>query len=65
MAEFLKIATLDSDAVEKIRALEKSTGSHIMAFKPGLEVADLSDSQMDAVQRVEDDLGVILIVYKK
>lgn len=65
MAEFLQIATLDNNAVEQIRELEKSTDSHIMAFKPGLEVADLSKSQMDAVKSVENDLGVILIVYKK
>ena len=65
MAEFLKIATLDTGAVEKIRELEKSTDTHIMAFEPGLEVASLTVQQMEAVKSVEEDLGVILVVYKK
>lgn len=65
MAEFLKIATLDSTGVNKIRSLEQATGTHIMAFEMGLELASLSEEQMNAMKALEKDLGVILIVYNR
>ena len=63
MAEFLKIAALESDDVAKIRDLEASLGTHIMAFQPGLQMAELTDEQVEAVQSVEEKLGVILLAY--
>jgi hypothetical protein len=65
MAEFLKIAELSAGDVEKIRGLERSTDTHIMAFEPGLQVANLSELHMESVQSLEEELGVILIVYNK
>ena len=63
MAEFLKIATLESDDVAKIRDLETSLGTHIMAYQPGMKMAELTDEQVEAVQGVEEKLGVILLAY--
>ncbi|MBK8988706.1 MAG: hypothetical protein IPM39_21980 [Chloroflexi bacterium] len=64
MANFLKIAFVDEPGVEKIRALEIETGKHIMAFTPGLEIADLTEAQLAKVRALEEELGVTLLVYE-
>jgi hypothetical protein len=64
MANFLKIAPLSTDDVDKIRALENEIGKHIMAFVPGLAVASLSDEEVARVQALETELGVTLLVYE-
>jgi len=63
MAEFLKIAELGTDDVAKINGLEESLGTHIMAYKPGLQMADLTDEQIQAVKGIENQLDVILLAY--
>jgi hypothetical protein len=63
MAEFLKIAELGKDDVAKIRGLEESLGTHIMAFQPGLQMADLTNEQIRILKDVEDQLSVILLAY--
>ncbi|MFO7680935.1 MAG: hypothetical protein R6X34_12870 [Chloroflexota bacterium] len=63
MAEFLKIAKLNEQDVAKIRALEEAMGTHIMAYQPGLQMADLTAEQVQALQGVENELGVILLAY--
>ena len=63
MAQFLKIAELDTDDVGMIRDLETSLGAHVMAFQTGLQMADLTDEQIKAVKEVEEQLGVILLAY--
>lgn len=65
MTQFLKIADLDEDGTRRIRELEVSLDRHIMAFEPGLEIADLEDEQLAAIRNLEDDLGVTLLVYKE
>lgn len=64
MANFLQIAPLSQEEVGRIRELEEAIGKHIMAFVPGLEVADLDDAQVAQVQALEADLGVTLLVYE-
>ena len=61
--EQLKIAELDSDAVAKIRSLEKEFGKHIMAFEPGVQLTRLSEAQLAKVRELEGELGVILLAY--
>jgi hypothetical protein len=63
MAQFLKIAELDTDDVAVVRDLEVLLGVHIMAYQTGLQMADLTDEQIKAVKGVEDQLGVILLAY--
>jgi hypothetical protein len=65
MAQQLKIATLNEAQVDKIRTLEKATGKHIMAFEDGPPFADLSQEHLDQVQGLEEELGVLLLVYEK
>lgn len=64
MPHQLKIAELDKEHVEKIIALEQATGKHIMAFEDGPQFATLTAEQLAEVQALEDQLGVILIVYE-
>lgn len=63
MAQQLKIAKLDETAVAKITALEEKTGKHIMAFDKGPSFAALSEEDLAAVQALEEQLNVILLVY--
>lgn len=65
MAHQLKIAKLEPAEVEKIEAMEKATGKHMMAFEAGPDFATLTAEQLEQVQALEKELGVILIVYEK
>jgi len=65
MTEFLKVAHLDDESVDRLKELEKEMGVHIMAFESGLDIADLSEEQIDRVQSLEEELGVTLVVYQK
>ena len=64
MAQYLKIAKLDDAGTNKLRDLEAELGKHIMAFTPGLELADLSEEQLEKVQSLEEEMDVYLIVYE-
>jgi hypothetical protein len=64
MAQFLKIAKLSDEDVDTLRELETELGKHIMAFTPGLELADLSPEQLEQVQTLEETLDAYLIVYE-
>lgn len=63
MANFLKIAKLDEKSVTKIKELEKSLGTHIMAYQAGLKIANLSESQLQKIKDAENELDVILLAY--
>jgi len=65
MAQFLKIAKLPEDDVAKIRDLEESLGTHIMAYQSGLQMAVLTGAQVQEVQTIEEELGVILLAYDR
>lgn len=65
MAQQLKIAQLDENAVAKIQELEQETQKHIMAFDHGYQFAHLSPTELGKVQDLEKELGVFLIVYDK
>ena len=60
----MKIANLDEDGVKKIRQMEESFGTLIVALEPHIPLAELSDEQVQKLQAVEQDLGVVLIAYQ-
>lgn len=64
MAQQLKIAHLDETAVAQLRALESETGKHIMAFQSGPPFAQLSAAHLEKVQSLEEELGIVLLVYE-
>ena len=61
----IKLATLESAEVQKIEALEAELGSQVMAFESGSPYARLSEEKLAKVQGLEEDLGVILVVYEE
>ena len=60
----MKIANLDEAGIKKIRQMEESFGTLIVALEPHIPLAELSDEQVQKLQSVEQDLGVVLIAYK-
>ena len=51
-------------AVEKIRNLEKETGTLIMAYATPYVPADLSSGQLKKIEALEKELCVRLVSYK-
>lgn len=64
MNDFLKVATLSDEDVARLRVLEEATGTHIMAFEPGLKIAPLSEENLQRLQELEADLNVTLLVFE-
>ena len=64
MTQFYQIANLDEAGAERIQQLEQDLGRHIMAFEPGLNIADLSEEQLAHIKALEKELGVTLLVYQ-
>jgi hypothetical protein len=61
----LRIAALDDEAVKKLEKLEAETGHHVMAYEPGLQFATLTAADLVKIRALEEELGVILLVYKE
>ena len=61
----LKIASVDDATVAKIKTLEEAIGKHIMAFEPGVSIAQLSIDEVQKVETLEKETGVTLLVYNK
>jgi len=61
----LKIATLDEITVEKIKVLEEKLSKHVMAFEPGVSLANLSPAEIELVEALEKEAGVTLLVYNQ
>ena len=64
MDDFLKIASLSDEDAAKLRVLESATGTHIMAFEPGLKIASLSDENVQQLMELETQLNVTLLVFE-
>lgn len=65
MTQFYQIASLNKTDLERIQQLEQDLGRHIMAFEPGLDIADLSDEQLARIKALEEELDVTLLVYQR
>jgi hypothetical protein len=64
MDDFLKVASLSDEDVARLRAMEKATGTHIMAFEPGLKIASLSDENVERIRELEAQLDATLLVFE-
>jgi len=60
----MKIANLDEAGLEKLRRLEESMGTLIIALEPHYPIAELSEEQVSRLKALEEELGVVLIAYK-
>ncbi|HEY9078327.1 MAG TPA: hypothetical protein VIO61_17455 [Anaerolineaceae bacterium] len=59
----MKIAALNEDELAKVRSMEESLGTLILALEPQRKMAELTPEQVAQLQRLEKELGVILIAY--
>jgi hypothetical protein len=55
---------VNEEGVAKIQALEKETGTRIMAYTTPSIAADLSDDQLKKIEALEKELCVRLVAYK-
>ena len=60
----MKIANLDEEGVQRIRQMEESLGTLILALEPHHPLAELNDDQVQKLQELEKELGVVLLAYK-
>jgi len=60
----MQIATVDEDTIEKIKDLEKDMGLCILALEPKYPLAPLSPEQMGRIQKLEQELDIVLLAYK-
>ena len=55
---------VDDEGVAQIQALEKETGTLIMAYTTPSVPAELSSDQLDKIKVLEEKLCVRLVAYK-
>ena len=60
----MKIANLDEDSIARIRNMEESMETLIVALEPHYPLADLSEEQVNKLQDLEKDLGVVLVALQ-
>lgn len=60
----MKIADLDQASIERIRQMEESFGTLIVALEPHVPLAELTEEQVRKLQGIEKEMGVVLIAYQ-
>ena len=60
----MKIADLDEASIERIRQMEESMGTLIVALQPHFPLAELTEEQVRKLQGIEKEMGVVLIAYQ-
>ena len=61
-----KVATLPHQAVAKVQAVEKKLGNvYVIAYEHPVQPATLTQAQLAQLAKVEDELGVCLVAYRK
>lgn len=59
-----RYARLDREKMAKLRELEEKLGSWVVAVEPIATMAELSDEQLQQLQAIEEELGIVLLAYK-
>ena len=57
-------AEVDETKLDKIKKLEASTGTVIVALEPAARFARLTREQLDELQNTERELGVVMVAYE-
>ena len=68
MSEFSKpkVASLPATAVAKVQEVEKKLGGvYVIAYEHPVEPATLTPQQLAQLTKVETELGVCLVAYRK
>ena len=61
----MKIANLDEAGLQKVQQMEESMGTLIIALEPHIPLAELTEDQVETLNTLEQELGVVLIAYQK
>jgi len=61
----MKIANLDDAGLKKVQQMEESMGTLIIALEPHIPLAELTEEQVETLNTLEQELGVVLIAYQK
>jgi hypothetical protein len=61
----MKIANLDEAGLKKVQQMEDSMGTLIIALEPHIPLAELTEEQVETLNALEQQLGVVLIAYQK
>jgi hypothetical protein len=61
----MKIANLDEAGLKKVKQMEESMGTLIIALEPHIPLAKLTEEQVETLNNLEGELGVVLIAYQK
>ena len=61
-----KVASLRPEAVSKVQEVEKKLGGvYVIAYEHPVQPATLSPAQLAELAKVEEELGVCLVAYRK
>ncbi|MFP3867011.1 MAG: hypothetical protein ACLFUU_02485 [Desulfobacteraceae bacterium] len=59
------LSTLNEQKIKNIIELEQKLGKPLLAFSPyPCDAAELPSNELDQIQKLEKDLGVVLIACK-
>jgi hypothetical protein len=61
----MKIANLDEAGLKKVKQMEESMDTLIIALEPHIPLAKLTEEQVETLNNLEGELGVVLIAYQK
>ena len=61
----IRIAKLNEPTLEKIRVMEEELRTTIVALEPYLPAAPLTADQVQRLEALEQELGVILLAYRQ
>ena len=60
----MRVAQLDRERLEKVRALEMEMGVCLVALEQEFRLADVSEAQLKRLQEAEKELGIVLLAYE-
>jgi hypothetical protein len=63
--KYLGFAPLNDQQLSDLRALEEDLGVVILALKPTVPLANLTQEQISCVQRLEQQHGIIALACQK
>ena len=60
----MRMAKLDEASLRRLQNIEEAMGATILALEPIYPVAQLTPDQLEVLQKLEKELGVVLIAYQ-
>lgn len=59
----LEPARISDDEIEKIKNLEQEMGKVLLAVEKPRRIANLTESQLQALKKAEESLGCVVVAY--